>query len=414
MNIAIFVDCYYPRINGVVVSVKSYTDELVKKGHKVIIVCPDYEQTHKTKKTISGIYYDDTIELNKNVTILRIRSMNLIWSKEDKLARLDHWRLIKKQLDNFKPDVIHLNSEFTMGFYGLTYARRRTLPCVFTFHTLWEEYFADYSNFAPEIIAKKVGRDFTKFYLKRVDEIIVPTQRIGDVVDRYKVNKSYDILPTGIPNDISKYNKKYWGTFFNQLHKIFPVIKKKHILLYVGRIAKEKNLDFLVDVLGEVRKTINDAVLVFVGGGPYEAELKAYAKKKPYAWNICFAGYKTRDELSYLYNYADLFVFPSCTETQGLVTIEAMTCGLPVVAIGEMGTVDVMRGDNGGFMVHNDINEFSEKVCLLLSDKNLYEAKKKEAVEWSKQWSISTLTDKLISYYKKGIENHKKRSLLDE
>lgn len=400
-----FVDCFYPRVNGVVVSVKSYSDELGKKGHKVLIVCPDYSDDNK-KKTLSGCYYDDKVKYHHNISIFRISSADVIWSKEDKLAKLVKWRTIKNQLDRFKPDVIHINSEFAMGITGLTYARHRNIPTVFTFHTLWEEYFAGYSKFFPDFIAKKAGKDFTKFYLKRVDEIIVPTKRIGSVVDRYKIEKSYDILPTGIPEDICHYENKYVSTFFYQMHKLIPVIKKKTILLYVGRIAKEKNLYFLIDMLGEVRKTIKDAVLLFVGGGPEEDKLKEYAKSKSYSWNICFAGYKSRDELAYFYNFADLFVFPSCTETQGLVTVEAMMCGLPVVAIGEMGTLDIMQGDNGGFMVKNDINEFTEKVCLLLQDSKLYNQKKADALKWSQQWAISKLSDDLVSYYQKAIKNH--------
>lgn len=407
MKIAMFVDCFYPRVNGVVVSVKSYSDELSKKGHKVLIVCPDYSE--EKKKTLSGCYYDDSVKFHKNVSIFRISSADVIWSKEDKLAKLLKWRTVKNQLDRFKPDVVHINSEFALGITGLTYARHRHIPSVFTFHTLWEEYFADYSKFVPDFIAKKAGKDFTKFYLKRVDEIIVPTHRIGSVVDRYKIERGYDILPTGIPEDICHFEKKYVSTFWYQLYKVFPVIKKKTILLYVGRIAKEKNLYFLIDMLGEVRKTIKDAVLLFVGGGPEEDALKEYAKSKSYSWNICFAGYKTRDELSYIYSFSDLFVFPSCTETQGLVTVEAMMCGLPVVAIGEMGTLDIMQGDNGGFMVKNDINEFSQKVCQLLTDKDLYNKKKEEALNWSQQWAISSLTDNLVSYYEKAIERSKEK-----
>lgn len=410
MNIAMVVDCYYPRVNGVAVSVKSYSDELSRKGHKVLIVCPDYSDG-KEKKTLSGCYYDYTVEDNPNVSIFRIRSADVIWSKEDRLGRLDKWKTIKLTLDNFHPDIIHINTEFTLGYAGLTYASRRNLPSVFTFHTLWEEYFADYAKFAPVFIAKKAGREFTKFYLKRVDQIIVPTMRINKVVDRYGIETAHDILPTGIAPDLCHMGKRRVRDFYYRMHKLLPYIKKKTILLYVGRIVKEKNLYFLIDMLGEVRKTVKDAVLLFVGGGPEEESLKAYARSKPYSWNICFAGYRPRKELAAFYKIADIFVFPSCTETQGLVTVEAMMCGLPVVAIGEMGTVDIMQGDNGGFMVKNDIKEFSEKVCMLLQDSDLYSKKKQEAVEWSKKWAIDGLTDKLLEFYQKAIDTHNSKRI---
>ena len=405
MNIAMIVDCFYPRVNGVAVSVKTYSDELSRKGHKVLVICPDYSDG-KEKKTLSGCYYDYTVEDNPNVSIFRIKSADIIWSKEDRLARLAKWNDIKITLDNFHPDIIHINTEFTLGYTGLTYASRRNIPSVFTFHTLWEEYFVDYARFAPVFVAKKVGKEFTKFYLKRVDQVIVPTQRIGNVVERYKIGTQYDVLPTGISPDLYRMGKKRVRSFYYRMHKLLPYIKKKTILLYVGRIAKEKNLYFLIDMLGEVRKTVKDAVLLFVGAGPEEESLKAYARSKPYSWNICFAGYRPQKELAAFYKFADLFVFPSCTETQGLVTVEAMMCGLPVVAIGEMGTRDIMQGDNGGFMVNNDIQEFSEKVCLLLQDNELYKKKKQEALEWSQQWAIGGLTDKLLGFYQKAIDRH--------
>lgn len=407
MNIAIFLDCYYPRVNGVVVSVKSYSESLAKRGHKIIIVCPDYS---KKQMREGPVYFKDEKEKPfPNIEIFRISSTTFIFSKEDRIGRLDQWHKLKKRMDDFKPDIVHINSEFIIGWFGATYARHRHIPTVFTFHTLWEEYFKCYVDIFPSFMLKKMGRDFVKFYLQRADEIICPTQRIGNVVQRYEVNRPYDILPTGIPQEISKFDKKYISVFFNHMHKLLPVIQKKHILLYAGRIVKEKNLPFLIDMLGEVRKKVNDAVLLFVGGGPAEEELKKYAKTKPYSWNICFAGYRSRDELSYFYNFADVFVFPSLTETQGLVTVEAMMCGLPVVAIGEMGTLDVMQGDNGGFMVHNDIKEFSDRVIDLLTDKQLYEQKKDDAIEWSKQWSLESLTPKLEECYCKAIENYKNK-----
>lgn len=399
-----FVDCFYPRVNGVVVSVKSYSDELSKKGHKVLIICPDYSDD-KEMKTLTGCYYEGKVRYHDNVSIFRVSSADIIWSKEDKLAKLNKWRTIKSQLDRFHPDVVHINSEFALGITGLTYARHRKVPIVFTFHTLWEEYFAEYAKLAPSFIAKKAGKDFTKFYLKRVDEIIVPTQRIGDVVKRYEIRNSYDILPTGIPSEVYEYDNDNIPEFKEKIYKEFPSVKNKKVLLYVGRIVKEKNLYFLIDMLGEVQKSDKNTVLLFVGGGPEEEALKKYAKTKSYGNDVCFTGYQPRNQLSYFYRLASLFVFPSCTETQGLVTVEAMMCGLPVVAIGEMGTLDIMQGDNGGFMVKNDIQEFTSKVCLLLNDKSLYEKKKNDAFRWSQQWRIDRLTETLISYYKKAIKH---------
>ncbi len=410
MNIVMFTEAYYPRVSGIVVSIKSFSEQLTKMGHHVFIVCPDYEDVkikRKQKKPILGCYYDDTIPQNENIKVLRVLSDPLIWSKEDRLVKLNTWNKVKHAVDEIHPDVIHINSEFIIGYFGLMYARHRHVASVYTFHTMWEDYFPNYLHMLPTKTLRSMGKDFVKFFLKRADINIAPTKRIGQTIERYKIKKPYEILPTGINDDVTTYNKSYEYVFFNRLHKIFPKIQKKHILLYVGRIGIEKNIPFLFKMLGEVRKTITDAVLLIVGGGPELENLKKEAKTYSYSWNICFTGYCKRDELAYFYNFADLFVFSSLTETQGLVTIEAMRTGLPVVAIGEMGTVDVMQGDNGGFMVKNDLQEFSNRVVQLLSDKELYEKKSEEAKEWSKKWSMEPLTEKLLNIYQQAIDINK-------
>lgn len=400
-----FTDAYYPRVNGVAVSVKSYADELSKRNHKVIIVCCDYTKRKGIgQKLFKTSFYDKKSKNHPNVQVLRIPADHILFSEEDRAARITQWHTIKKQLDIFQPDIIHINSEFLMGWFGLTYARHRHVAMVFTFHTLWEDYIYNYIPYIPFNASKAIGRNLVKFYLKRADEIICPTERIAEVTKEYGVNRPVDILPTGIPDEVVRVEKKGMNFFSTQLYKIFPSLQKKPILLYVGRMVKEKNLDFLFDVLAEVRKTVADVVLLFVGGGPELEPLKAKARALPYSWNICFTGYRSRSELAYFYKLADVFVFPSLTDTQGLVTIEAMLSGTPVVAIGEMGTVDVMQGDNGGFMVKNDLQDFSTRVVQLLTDKELYQKKSEEALKWGQQWSMTTLAPKLVTLYEKAIE----------
>ena len=403
-----FTDAYYPRVNGVAVSVKSYADELAQRGNKVIIVCCDYTNRVGLKaKVFKSYFYDKKMKDSPNVEVLRIPADHVFFSEEDRTARFNQWRTIKKQMDIFKPDVIHVNSEFFMGWYGLTYARHRHIAMVFTFHTLWEDYISNYLPAVPPSASKMIGRQIVKFYLKRADEIICPTERIARVTKDYGISKPVDILPTGIPDNVIKIEKKKQSSFFSQLYRNFPALKGKKVLLYVGRVVKEKNLGFLFDVFAEVRKAVEDIALLFVGGGPELEPLKEKAAALPYSESICFTGYRSRLDLAYFYHIADIFVFPSLTETQGLVTIEAMLSGTPVVAIGEMGTVDVMQGDHGGFMVKNDLYDFSSHVVKLLTDRELHKQKSEEALQWGRQWSMSTLTPKLLSFYQKGIEAKK-------
>ena len=152
-----------------------------------------------------------------------------------------------------------------------------------------------------------------------------------------------------------------------------------------------------------------EVILLLAGDGLYMNEFKSKAEKMGLSDKIFYVGYIERPQLAVLYKAAEIFVFPSKTETQGLVTAEAMFAGIPVVAIGEMGTVDVMQGDNGGYMVPEDVEIFSKRVYELLTNKKLYEEKSKEAKEWSMQWTISSLTKKLEASYAKCIEIFKNK-----
>lgn len=405
MKIAMFTDAYFPRINGVAISVHSYALELTKLGHDVCVVCLEY--TEKQQRNAS---FDEKKEdLNSPFKIIRIASSALIWSKEDRAARFDKWFYIKKKMDEFSPDVIHVNSEWVVGYYGAMYARHRHVPYVFTFHTLWEDYLANYVNFLPEFSTRLIGRDIVKFYLKRADIIIAPTNHIANVVHDYGIEHEVELLPTGISDSLYEYSEAQANKVNNFMKEKFPTCNffNKKILLYVGRIVKEKNLRFLYDVLININKTEKDVVLLFVGGGPYQEELEKDAVELGIQDSVFFTGYVAREDLLYFYKMADVFVFPSKTDTQGLVTIEAMLAGLPVVAIGIMGTVDVMQGNHGGFMVDDNVEEFSDKVKLLLNDKLLHDSKSAEAKEWGKQWSMGALTERLVSFYKKAIESKK-------
>ena len=161
-----FSDAYYPRINGVAISVKSYAESLTELGHNVCIVCCNYEKPTR-ENHYHKFYYDENVEVDKRIKVLRLPALNVSFSKEDKAARIDQWHTCKREMDAFKPDIVHINSEFVIGYFGLTYARHRKVAMVYTFHTLWEDYAANYINFLPERYSKKLAKEFIRFYLKR-------------------------------------------------------------------------------------------------------------------------------------------------------------------------------------------------------------------------------------------------------
>ena len=411
-----FTDSYYPRINGVTVSVHSYALELTKLGHKVAIICLEYTEEQQR----STFFDEKKSDASSPFKIIRIPSQWIVWSDEDRFARFDCWHYLKKQVDAFAPDLVHGNGEWSIGYLGAMYARHRHLPFVYTFHTMWEDYIANYTSFITSLIPDKglrlAGRTLVKFYLKRAKLIIAPTKHIAQVVARYGISRPLEIIPTGIPdNKFGKYSIFRAQSLSSTLSRKFPAIKDRKIMLYVGRIVKEKNLAFLYDVLKKVRETEPKACLLMVGGGPYLEELKDMAVAQGLEKAVCFPGYVPSKDVIYLYRMAQVFVFPSKTETQGLVTIEAMLAGLPVVALGEMGTVDVMQGDHGGYMVDDDVDAFSQKVLSLLQNPALRKQKALEAKEWGAQWKISALTPRLLHCYERVLaeQNQKKEDEKD-
>lgn len=409
MRIAMFSDCYFPRVNGVVVSVYSYTQELIKRGHNVCIISVEYPEEYLFG---NGIDAAGGIINNPNFKMIRVPSQSVIFSKEDRLARVEQWFFVKKKMDEYKPDIIHINSEFIVGYFGAMYARHRRIPSIFTFHTMWEDYIYNYAPLLTKNFSHKLGRDLVKFYLKSADHILVPTPRIAATVKEYGVDTEVDLLPTGIPEDLFIHTDKQTEAINDAVYLEFPETYGKRKLLFAGRVAKEKNLDFLLFVLTRINELMagkEEVILLLAGDGLYMNEFKSKAEKMGLSDKIFYVGYIERPQLAVLYKAAEIFVFPSKTETQGLVTAEAMFAGIPVVAIGEMGTVDVMQGDNGGYMVPEDVEIFSKRVYELLTNKKLYEEKSKEAKEWSMQWTISSLTKKLEASYAKCIEIFKNK-----
>lgn len=397
MKIAMFTDSYYPRINGVTISIKTYAEELATIGHNVLIVACDFDNL-KCKKKTEKCYYEDVDKKKSNLKVLRVPAHRVFFSEEDRLLSVEYWKNIEKELVNFAPDIVHMHTEFGAGFLARKYSKKYKIPLVYTFHTMWEDYVSNYVKFVPSSVSKYVVRKLLHYYFSHADLILCPTKRIKKIVTDYKSEIRAEVFPTGISGFNSVLNETEKNRIYNKLKSLIPDFDNKKKLLYTGRVAKEKNLNFLLQVVEKLSKQHN-LVLILVGGGPELEKLKSATEKMNLCNKIFFLDYQPREDLQYYYNLADVFVFPSVTETQGLVTIEAMMTGTPVVAIGEMGTVDVMQGNNGGFMVKHDLDEFCDKVEMLLKDKKLYAEKSIQALEWSKNWDIKDLVGKLNKMY---------------
>jgi glycosyltransferase involved in cell wall biosynthesis len=402
MKIVMFTDAYWPRVNGVTVSVDSFSHALVRAGHQVMIVCSSYPETSDTEY-ISGTGERENSGQGEPA-VIRVPSMPSPVTKEDRLAKAYKWFWVSKQLEAFDPDILHVNTEFVIAEFGFQYARLHYLPVIYTFHTMWEDYISNYIPLLPDFFLRFIARRVLKNIMRRADRIIVPSSQTLEVIKEYKVRKETYLLPTGVDPVLFQHDEAETAEFRGRMEEKHPVLRGKRILLFAGRIGKEKNIGFLLEILPAIVKKHPDVVLLVAGNGPDLYDLKKESEKLKMEGFCLFTGYLARRDLALVYAMSDLFVFPSLTETQGMVTIEAMLSGIPVVAIGAKGTLEVMGGDNGGFMVKNDRDEFIRRVCDLLEDDDLYRRKVEEARRHAQGWTIDVTARELEKIYRSSLD----------
>ena len=403
-----FTDAYWPRVNGVTVSVDSFSRALVRAGHEVMIVCSYYPGG--INAPVSPF---DSPEEKDGPKVVRVPSLPTFVTKEDRIAKFNKWHWVFKQVEDFSPEIVHINTEMMIAGFGFMYANAHNLPPIYTFHTMWEDYAPNYFPMFPAFVVKFFIRGWQKSILYGAYRVIVPTQQIMDVVYSYDKKTETFLLPTGIEPELFEHDGAEAAVFRENLEERFPRLKGKRLLLFAGRVAKEKNVGFLLKILPDILAVHPDVILLIAGSGPDLDYYREEAVKAGIGESCVVTGYMERKELALVYAISELFLFPSLTETQGLVTLEAMFSGTPVVAIGALGTLIVMGGDNGGFMVENDssevkvASEFTGRVLELLGDPELRRSKSSEARLHARAWSIGELTKKLVGIYGDTIKAYR-------
>lgn len=394
MKIAFVSDCYWPRINGVTVSMQTFRDQLEALGHRTIILAPAYP----------GAEPDPAYP-----PVRRFRSTRTKLSKEDRAVGPEAFPAIFRTLDEFSPDIVHFHTEIGMFLGGLIWCKARRKPVLITCHTNWEFYFHHYAPWLPSFFARGLVRKLMRRAYLDSDYVLIPGAMMGDLLSSYGVSGPFHVLPTGIDPASFAAEPGEIRAFREAWDEEAPQLRGKRLLLYAGRLGEEKNVSFLLPVLRRVAAELPDVALVMIGDGPMRKRLLAKAESQGMADRVFAPGYLPRERLRLAYAAASVYVFPSMTETQGLTTIEAMMCGTPAVAIGEMGTKDVMQGDNGGFMVPNDERAFAGAVIKLLSDPALLRAKSAEARAWAARYSVINTTERLLRHYEDCLANKGRR-----
>lgn len=379
MKILITTDCYKPTVNGVVTSIINLETQLRKLGHEVRILCPS-----------------SNIHCNESGDIYRIGSVGA--GKIYKGARAA-FRMSKKNLIGiikWKPDIIHSQSEFTSFIMAKKIAAAVGCPIIHTYHTVYENYT---HYFSPSIkLGRKAAMVFTKKILNNVQAVIAPTKKVKDMLVNYGISKTISVIPTGL--DLSKFNNKPSQEQLLQLRSELGIPEKNKVLITVGRAAREKNIDELINFVK--KSDMTDVTLLIVGGGPYLNDLQKLVEELDISDKVKFTGMVSPDRIADYYSIGDIFVSASTSETQGLTYIEAMACGLPLVCRADECLNGVLSNEENGYSFEN-YTDFTESVKRILSNDSLYCFMKLNSKNIAQSYSNKVFAEKVIIAYQNTI-----------
>jgi 1,2-diacylglycerol 3-alpha-glucosyltransferase len=292
-------------------------------------------------------------------------------------------------------DLIHIQTPFIAHYAGLKAARQLSLPVVATYHTLFEEYVQHYARFLPGDWLKAQARALSRRQCNALDAVIVPSTAMQQRLADYGVDVPLHVLPTGIP--LAQFAGGD-GQAFRHRHGI---LSNRPLALFVGRVAHEKNIGFLLEALIHARQLRPDILLVIAGEGPAMADLKAQVKTLGLRDAVQFIGYLNRQrELPDCYAAADVFVFASRTETQGLVLLEAMAAGLPVIALAEMGTTDILAPARGAIVPLAEPAAFGTALGDFLNELSCWRPMQLAALADAAAWSDTAMASRLAALYR--------------
>lgn len=374
MKIAMFTNTYLPHVGGVARSVSTYEEELRRRGHEVRVVAPTFEGA------------DDTTD-----DVLRVPAIQG-FNGSDFSVRLPQPGLIAPWLDEFQPQVVHSHHPFLLGDAALRYAWARRLPLAFTHHTLYEQY----TRYVPldSDALQRVAIQMAVEYCNLATHVIAPSESVAELLAGRGVTKPVTVIPTGIDLDFySSGNRQR----FLRAHEIEG---DALVVGHVGRLAGEKNLDFLARAVGAYLAKRPDAVFLVVGSGGHAETIERVLLSHAEPQQVRLVGKKTGQELADAYAAMDVFVFSSQSETQGMVLAEAMAAGAPVVALDGPGVRDVVVRENGRLLAADATEEqFAAALEQVTADPQRLRRMASQVRESIEDFSLEHCADQLVALY---------------
>jgi 1,2-diacylglycerol 3-alpha-glucosyltransferase len=385
MHIAHYTNTYYPVISGVVRSVSAFRHALIRLGHTVFVFAQE----------ANG--FED-----HEAFIFRYPSINLPLAG-DFPAVIPISSFIDQLLPSLKLDVIHSHHPVLLGSAAANKAEELNLPLVFTFHTQYREYshYFPLSQEAVQEFVKGAIDNWLKDYMKKCQHIIVPTESVREQLFKsYGLRDKVSVIPTGI--DLTPYR-----TADGEIIRDRRGWNDDRVMISIGRLAQEKNWPVLLEAASYVMEDHPELRVVILGDGPDRDDLEEYALELGIEDRVEFVGKVPFEEIPDYLKAADFFGFASFTETQGLVSLEALAAGLPVVAVDAAGTRDVIEDGRSGILTKNSSEELASGIRRLLEDQALFSKLQKEAMSAASSFDIMVQARKLVEVYEQAIEDKK-------
>lgn len=377
MRVLMVSDVYFPRVNGVSTSIQTFRRDLAALGCETWLVAPQYPRG-----------WDD------DAHTLRQPSRYLAFDPEDRMMKPRATLATCLELAG-RVDVLHVQTPFVAHYAGLRAARRLGVPTVESYHTFFEEYLHHYLPLLPAAGARALARSFSRRQCNAVDAVVAPSRQLADVLVGYGVTRPIRTIPTGL--SLREFEGGDGAAFRSSQH----IAPDRPVMLLVGRVAHEKNIGFLLQVLAEVRRSVPDVLFVVAGEGPALQALRRAAAEVGVEASVLFVGYlDRRGALLDCYRAADVFVFASRTETQGLVVLESLALGVPVVSTAVLGTKEVLEHASGALVVRENVTEFSTAVVEVLTQPSLRTALANAGRQFvARNWSSVEMAKRLAQLY---------------
>jgi 1,2-diacylglycerol 3-alpha-glucosyltransferase len=379
MRVLFVSDVYFPRVNGVSTSIRTFRGDLAREGVETILVVPDYPGA--AADTEPGI--------------VRVPSGGVPLDPEDRRFQSGALKQVLDAELAARVDLVHIHTPFIAHYAAARFARTHQLPLVATYHTFFEDYLHHYVPVLPRRIGRVLARHFTRSQCDDVAALLSPSAPRREALLAYGVTTPIEVLPTGLPAD------SYVRGDGARFRRRFELPADRPLLLYVGRVAYEKNIDFLLRMFVQLRTQRPEALFVIAGEGPAREHLARLARSLGVEDAVRFIGYLDRaTELPDCYAAGDAFVFASRTETQGLVLLEAMAQGTPVVSTAELGTRSILTPGCGAFVVAENEGEFASAVAQALSLSKA-DARRGQLRAHAESWASQAMAGRLIAFYEK-------------